>query len=71
MRVKIRSNEDVNNPELNAAILEQIKEKLKDHGMANSTVQWKEQPDGKVFQKKKNNNTQQKEGLNVFSCVLN
>ncbi|KAK3517396.1 hypothetical protein QTP70_008928 [Hemibagrus guttatus] len=47
MRVKIRSNQDVNNPEVNAAILEQIKEKLKYHGMANNIVQWKEQLDGK------------------------
>ncbi|XP_058262783.1 C-type mannose receptor 2-like [Hemibagrus wyckioides] len=54
VRLKVRSNQDVNDPGVKAAILEQIKQKLKDHGMAeNSTVKWREQPDGLVFHKQK------------------
>ncbi|XP_034158431.1 putative C-type lectin domain family 20 member A isoform X2 [Pangasianodon hypophthalmus] len=58
LRVKVRSNQDVNDPAVKVAILEQIKQKLKDHGMAeNITLKWREQPDGKVFHKEIENNT--------------
>ncbi|XP_053089820.1 C-type mannose receptor 2-like isoform X1 [Pangasianodon hypophthalmus] len=58
IKVKVRANQDVNEFAVKAAILEQIKQKLKDHGMAeNITVKWREQPDGKVFHKEKNNST--------------
>ncbi|KAK2845985.1 hypothetical protein Q7C36_010839 [Tachysurus vachellii] len=56
LRVKVQSSQDVNDPALKEAMLEQIKQKLKDHGMAeNITVKWKKQPDGNVFFKEKNN----------------
>ncbi|XP_053506833.1 putative C-type lectin domain family 20 member A [Ictalurus furcatus] len=52
MMVKVRSSQDVNDPAVLVAILEQIKQKLKDHGIAeNITVKWREQPDGSVFHK--------------------
>ncbi|XP_017320444.1 putative C-type lectin domain family 20 member A [Ictalurus punctatus] len=64
VRVKVRSNQDVNDPAVNAAILEQIKQELKDHGMAeNITVKWREQPDGKVFHKETEKNSTGKEEL--------
>ncbi|KAK3517941.1 hypothetical protein QTP70_027899, partial [Hemibagrus guttatus] len=53
MRVAVQSNQDVNDPAANVAILEQIKQKLKDHGMVkNMTVKWREHLDGDVFHKK-------------------
>ncbi|XP_026993775.1 C-type lectin-like [Tachysurus fulvidraco] len=56
VRVKVQSSQDVNDPALKEAMLEQIKQKLKDHGMAeNITVKCKEKPDGNVFYKEKNN----------------
>ncbi|XP_053097693.1 C-type lectin-like [Pangasianodon hypophthalmus] len=61
MRVNVRSNQDVNDPAVKVAILKQINQKVKDHGMAeNITVKWREQPDGKVFNKKTTNNTTEK-----------
>ncbi|KAG7331903.1 hypothetical protein KOW79_005872 [Hemibagrus wyckioides] len=58
IRVKVRSSQDVKDPAVKEAILEQIKKKLKDHGMAkNITVKWREQPDGNVFHKEKENNS--------------
>ncbi|XP_017310747.2 putative C-type lectin domain family 20 member A [Ictalurus punctatus] len=54
MRVKVQSNQDVNDPAVKAAILEEITQKLESHGMAETiTVKWREQPDGKVFHKEK------------------
>ncbi|KAK3545686.1 hypothetical protein QTP70_010891 [Hemibagrus guttatus] len=52
VRVNVRSNEDVNDPPVKTAILEQINQKLKDRlRMENITVKWRKQPDGVVFQK--------------------
>ncbi|XP_058240931.1 uncharacterized protein LOC131349343 [Hemibagrus wyckioides] len=52
IRIKIRSNQDVNDPAVKAAILQKIKQKLEEHGISNnSTIKWREQPDGMVFQK--------------------
>ncbi|XP_058247342.1 putative C-type lectin domain family 20 member A [Hemibagrus wyckioides] len=58
IRVKVRSSQDVKDPAVKEAILEQINQKLKDHGMAkNITMKWREQPDGNVFHKEKENNS--------------
>lgn len=39
----------------------QIKEKLKEHGIAeNTTIKWKQQPDGLVFHKIENNDEENK-----------
>ncbi|XP_053086714.1 putative C-type lectin domain family 20 member A [Pangasianodon hypophthalmus] len=52
MRMKVKSNQDVNDPAVKAAILQKIKQKLKEHGIAeNTTMKWREQPDGMVFHK--------------------
>ncbi|KAB5518315.1 hypothetical protein PHYPO_G00164300 [Pangasianodon hypophthalmus] len=57
MRMKVQSNQDVNDPAVKAAILQKIKQKLKELGIAkNTTVKWREQPDGMVFHKTKDNN---------------
>ncbi|XP_047665058.1 lymphocyte antigen 75-like [Tachysurus fulvidraco] len=57
IRVKIRSEQDVNDSEVNGAILEKIKGKLKENGMGeNVTVTWRKQKDGKVFKKKETGN---------------
>ncbi|XP_026778249.3 macrophage mannose receptor 1-like [Pangasianodon hypophthalmus] len=57
IRVKVGSTQDVNDPEVKAAILEKIKEKLKEHGMTDNTmVMWRKQPDGEVFYKEKEKN---------------
>ncbi|XP_053367575.1 C-type lectin BfL-1-like [Clarias gariepinus] len=53
IKVKVQSNQDVNEPVVKEAILEQIKQKVQEYGMAdNTTFHWREQPDGDVFQKK-------------------
>ncbi|XP_027001259.1 putative C-type lectin domain family 20 member A [Tachysurus fulvidraco] len=50
VRMKIRSYQDVNDPSVKAAILEQIKQKMNNNGMGeNITVKWREESDGKVF----------------------
>ncbi|XP_058249837.1 putative C-type lectin domain family 20 member A isoform X1 [Hemibagrus wyckioides] len=50
VRVKVQSNEDVNDPAVKAAILEQINQKLKDRFSTEIiTVKWRKQPDGVVF----------------------
>ncbi|KAK2816184.1 hypothetical protein Q7C36_022455 [Tachysurus vachellii] len=67
IRVKIRSEQDVNDSEVNAAILEKIKGKLKENGLEeNVTVTWRKQKDGKVFKKKETRN-----GHKLVSCVAN
>ncbi|KAG7324707.1 hypothetical protein KOW79_011023 [Hemibagrus wyckioides] len=54
IRVKVQSGQDVNNLDIKSAVVEQIRQKLKDHGMAeNTTVKWREQPDGEEFYKEK------------------
>ncbi|XP_047657832.1 macrophage mannose receptor 1-like [Tachysurus fulvidraco] len=54
LRVKVRSDKDVNDPAVMTAILEQINQKLKDDlGTENITVKWRKQPDGVVFHKLK------------------
>ncbi|MCI4383846.1 hypothetical protein PGIGA_G00031410 [Pangasianodon gigas] len=58
VRLKVQANQDVNDPAVKMTILEQIKQKVKNHGMAkNITVKWRKQPDGMVFHKKKENTT--------------
>ncbi|XP_017343966.1 C-type mannose receptor 2 [Ictalurus punctatus] len=52
--VKVRSSEDMNGAVIMAVTLEQLKQKLQDHGIAgDTTVKWREQPDGVVFHKEK------------------
>ncbi|XP_053342644.1 putative C-type lectin domain family 20 member A [Clarias gariepinus] len=56
IKVKVQSIQDVNNPSTKVTILEQIKQELKDHGIAqNITFNWRVQPDGYVFNKEKGN----------------
>ncbi|XP_053364207.1 putative C-type lectin domain family 20 member A [Clarias gariepinus] len=54
MEVMVQSNQDLNDPAIKTAILEQIQLKLMNHGKAEDIkVNWKKQPDGQVFDKKK------------------
>ncbi|XP_053087118.1 secretory phospholipase A2 receptor-like [Pangasianodon hypophthalmus] len=56
MRLQVKSDGSVFDPDVQASILEQIKEKLEENGMLeNTTVAWKVQPEGNIFYKKKNN----------------
>ncbi|KAF7704806.1 hypothetical protein HF521_021878 [Silurus meridionalis] len=56
VRMKIQSNQDLNDPAVNEDILEKIKQKLKDHGMEEDiTVKWIIKPDGVVFHIEKGN----------------
>ncbi|KAF7704807.1 C-type lectin 1-like isoform X2 [Silurus meridionalis] len=56
VRMKIQSNQDLNDPAVNEDILEKIKQKLKDHGMEEDvTVKWIIKPDRVVFHKEKGN----------------
>ncbi|KAF7687762.1 hypothetical protein HF521_014990 [Silurus meridionalis] len=56
IKVKVQSFHNVNDPEVKVAILEKIKLKCKDLGLAEIiTVKWREQPDGVVFHKNTGN----------------
>ncbi|XP_036439286.1 C-type lectin lectoxin-Thr1-like [Colossoma macropomum] len=55
LSVELRSDHNVNDPAVKESILEMILQELKQHGMAeNTTLTWRLQPDGNIFQKKKN-----------------
>ncbi|KAB5579033.1 hypothetical protein PHYPO_G00190010 [Pangasianodon hypophthalmus] len=57
VRLKIQFKQNVIVPAVKAAILEKIKLKLMEYGMAeNTTVKWIEQPGGVVFHKEERNN---------------
>ncbi|XP_030635313.1 macrophage mannose receptor 1-like [Chanos chanos] len=54
VRVELKSHLNVNDPAVKEAILQQIQQKLKEHGMEEgTTLRWREQPDGRVFHSKK------------------
>ncbi|XP_017332204.1 putative C-type lectin domain family 20 member A [Ictalurus punctatus] len=54
IKMKIQSSQDLNDTAENAAILEKIKQKLKDNGIVeDSEVKWRVQSDGEVFHKEK------------------
>ncbi|XP_047659846.1 C-type mannose receptor 2-like [Tachysurus fulvidraco] len=54
LRLKVQSSEDVNDPAVMMAILQQINQKLKDRlRTQNITVKWRKQSDGVVFHKLK------------------
>ncbi|XP_053489442.1 C-type mannose receptor 2-like [Ictalurus furcatus] len=54
MKMKIQSSQDLNDPAVNAAILEKIMQNLKDNGMVEEImVKWRVQSDGEVFHKEK------------------
>ncbi|KAL6466851.1 hypothetical protein MHYP_G00246550 [Metynnis hypsauchen] len=56
LSVEVQSDHNVNDPAVKESILEMILQGLKQHGMAqNTTLTWRLQPDGNIFQKKKNN----------------
>ncbi|XP_067381282.1 C-type mannose receptor 2-like [Channa argus] len=45
------SSVDLNDPAVEANILKKLQDRLKENGVSEVTVKWREQPDGKVFQK--------------------
>ncbi|TTO63366.1 hypothetical protein Baya_15295 [Bagarius yarrelli] len=54
VKVKVQSSEDVNDPAMKAAILDQINQKLMEMGMTGTfTLKWRKQSDGEVFYKEK------------------
>ncbi|XP_047671920.1 C-type lectin 1-like [Tachysurus fulvidraco] len=54
VRLQVKSDGSVFDPAFQSFILEQMKQKLKEHGMLeNTTVTWRVQPDGNIFKKKK------------------
>ncbi|XP_027004168.2 CD209 antigen-like protein D [Tachysurus fulvidraco] len=54
VRLQVKSDGSVLDPAVQFSILEQMKQKLKEHGMLeNTTVTWRVQPDGNIFKKKK------------------
>ncbi|KAK2865879.1 hypothetical protein Q7C36_001935 [Tachysurus vachellii] len=54
VRLQVKSDGSVFDSAVQSSILEQMKQKLKEHGMLeNTTVTWRVQPDGNIFKKKK------------------
>ncbi|KAG7314252.1 hypothetical protein KOW79_022748 [Hemibagrus wyckioides] len=54
VKLQVKSDGSVLDPDMQSSILEQIKQKLKENAMnmANITVTWRVQPDGNIFYKK-------------------
>ncbi|XP_047665740.1 C-type lectin lectoxin-Enh6-like [Tachysurus fulvidraco] len=53
MRLQVKSDGRVFDPDVQSSILEQINKKLEENGMMeNITVMWRVQPDGNIFKKK-------------------
>ncbi|KAK3523482.1 hypothetical protein QTP86_033977 [Hemibagrus guttatus] len=60
MKLQFRGDDSVFDPASQAAILQQIKQKLKDHGIVRETnVTWRVEPDGNIFHKKTTMNCKQ------------
>ncbi|KAF7704805.1 hypothetical protein HF521_021877 [Silurus meridionalis] len=56
VRIKIQSNQDLNDPAVNEDILEKIRQKLADNGMEEDVMmKWNVKADGLVFHKEKRN----------------
>ncbi|XP_047671869.1 macrophage mannose receptor 1-like isoform X5 [Tachysurus fulvidraco] len=54
VRLQVKSDGSVFDSAVQSSILEQMKKKLKEHGMLENTkVTWRVQPDGNIFKKKK------------------
>ncbi|XP_017332281.1 CUB and zona pellucida-like domain-containing protein 1 isoform X2 [Ictalurus punctatus] len=54
IKMKIQSSQDLNDPAVNVAILEKIKQNLEDNGMVEGIkVKWRVQSDGEVFHEEK------------------
>ncbi|XP_060771668.1 putative C-type lectin domain family 20 member A [Neoarius graeffei] len=53
MKLKVKSDGSVLDPAVQSSILDQIKQKLDENGILNTTVSWRVQPDGNVFHKEK------------------
>ncbi|KAM9334949.1 uncharacterized protein ABDE67_021488 [Symphorus nematophorus] len=53
VKLKIRrdSSVDLNDPAVQADVLEKFQEKLKENGVSGVTLKWRKQPDGKVVHK--------------------
>ncbi|XP_047671909.1 C-type mannose receptor 2-like [Tachysurus fulvidraco] len=52
MRLQVKSDGRVFDPDVQSSILEQIKKKLEENGVMDITVMWRVQPDGNIFKKK-------------------
>ncbi|KAF3697535.1 hypothetical protein EXN66_Car013215 [Channa argus] len=50
------SSVDLNDPAVKADLLKQFQDRLKDNGLSDVTLKWREQPDGKVFHKNQKKN---------------
>nr|XP_055045998.1 C-type mannose receptor 2-like [Misgurnus anguillicaudatus] len=54
LKVEVKSGNNLNDPAVLDSILQFIKQKLEDHGMENTELTWRLQPDGNVFSPKDN-----------------
>ncbi|KAG9259973.1 C-type lectin lectoxin-Thr1-like, partial [Astyanax mexicanus] len=71
MKVVLQSDQDMNDPTVKAALLVKIQQKLKEQGMMeNATLRWKEQPDGSVFYKQKEEKSENVENNTATACEL-
>ncbi|XP_063042279.1 C-type lectin domain family 17, member A-like [Engraulis encrasicolus] len=62
VRIAIKMDSPVNmeDPAIQAALAEQIRQKLQQNGQPVGRIAWKSQPDGKVFHQQKNEQTRKK-----------
>ncbi|XP_056091684.1 macrophage mannose receptor 1 [Rhinichthys klamathensis goyatoka] len=53
LRLELGSNQNLNDPDVKATILQEIQQSLISQGMSESaSLQWRQQPDGNIFQEK-------------------
>ncbi|KAL2078926.1 hypothetical protein ACEWY4_024670 [Coilia grayii] len=61
LKLQVASHVDLDDPDVQAAFLQQIGQRLKDKGLpTDDKLTWRKQPDGKVFQKEENGKKKEK-----------
>ncbi|KAK9971243.1 hypothetical protein ABG768_024617 [Culter alburnus] len=55
LKLEVESDQNVNDPDVKATILEEIQQRLISHGMPEqANLQWRQQANGNVFQRTEN-----------------
>ncbi|KAG9259975.1 C-type mannose receptor 2-like, partial [Astyanax mexicanus] len=71
VRLVVKSDQDMNDPTVRAALLEKMQQTLEEQGMeVNATLRWREQSDGTVFYKQEEKKSENVENNTVTICEL-
>ncbi|KAK2900231.1 hypothetical protein Q8A73_013360 [Channa argus] len=70
LRMKLQdSSVDLNDPAVKADLLKQFEVRLEENGLSGVTLNWREQPDGKVFHKEKEANHAKRKTVTAIDVV--